>query len=116
MSAQAFFSSFAFDQIKSRISGWSTFRMTILAARRVLPPDLMTPAKASRPFIKETGPLALPPGERCSLDERRLERLEPVREPYLNSIPSGTANCIMERRPALTRLSKNAAHWARPSL
>src|ERR1035438_6587735 len=31
------------------ISGWSLLRITILAARRVLPPDLMTPAKdASR--------------------------------------------------------------------
>ena len=27
-------------------------RMTILAARRVLPPDLMTPAKASKPRMK----------------------------------------------------------------
>jgi len=27
--------------------GWSALRITILAARRVLPPDLITPAKAS---------------------------------------------------------------------
>ena len=31
-------------------------RMTILAARRVLPPDLMTPAKASKPRMKLSGP------------------------------------------------------------
>ncbi len=30
--------------------------MTIFAARRVLPPDLMTPANASNPFMNETGP------------------------------------------------------------
>ena len=39
-------------------------RMTIFAARRVLPPLLMTPAKASKPFMKLTGPLAMPPPER----------------------------------------------------
>ena len=37
------------------------FRMTIFAARRVLPPDLMTPANASKPRMKLTGPLAVPP-------------------------------------------------------
>ena len=47
--------------MKSMMSGWSTLRMTILAARRVLPPDLMTPAKASNPFMKLSGPLAVPP-------------------------------------------------------
>ena len=47
--------------MKSTMSGWSTLRMTILAARRVLPPDLMTPAKASKPFMKLSGPLAVPP-------------------------------------------------------
>ena len=36
-------------------------RITILAARRVLPPDLITPAKASKPFMKLTGPEAEPP-------------------------------------------------------
>ena len=40
-------------------------RMTILAARRVLPPDLMTPAKASKPFMKLSGPLAVPPPVRA---------------------------------------------------
>src|SRR5437867_10669397 len=77
-SAQAFFSSFALDQMKSRTSGWSILRMTIFAALRVLPPDLITPAKASKPFMKETGPLAFPPVERCSRDERNGERFVPV--------------------------------------
>src|SRR2546428_7173813 len=97
MNGQAFSAWCAFDRINSRITGWPRFAMTILAARRVLPPDLMTPPKASKPFIQDTGPLALPPVERCSLDERRLDRLDPVPEPYLNSIPSVTANCIIER-------------------
>ena len=61
MSAQAFFSSLALESMKSRTSGWSASRMTILAARRVVPPDLTTPAKASKPFMKLTGPLAMPP-------------------------------------------------------
>ena len=85
--------------------------MTIFAARRVLPPDFMTPANASKPFMKDTGPLALPPVERCSLDERRLERLDPVPEPYLNSKPSVTASCIMERMSSWTELMKQAEHW-----
>src|SRR5881409_2769149 len=93
MRVHAFFSSFALDQMNSTTSGWSTFSMTIFAARRVLPPDFMTPANASKPFMKDTGPLALPPVERCSLEERRLERLDPVPEPYLNSKPSVTASC-----------------------
>src|SRR5437879_11648756 len=41
-------SSTALHQMKSSMSGWSTSRMTILAARRVLPPDLIVPADASR--------------------------------------------------------------------
>src|SRR5260370_38477907 len=89
--------------------------MTILAARRVRPPDLMTPAKASYPFMKETGPLALPPVERCSLEERRAERLDPVPDPYLNSIPSVMASCIIARMSSLTELITKAEHWARSS-
>ena len=67
MSAQALASSFDLHSMKSTMSGWSMLRMTILAARRVLPPDLMTPAKASKPFMKLSGPLAVPPPERFSL-------------------------------------------------
>jgi hypothetical protein len=36
--------------------GWSTSRTTIFAARRVFPPDLIVPAEASAPRMKETGP------------------------------------------------------------
>jgi hypothetical protein len=56
--------------MKSRTSGWSTFRITILAARRVLPPDLITPAKASKPRMNETGPDAVPPPLSSSREDR----------------------------------------------
>jgi hypothetical protein len=67
-------------------------RMTIFAARRVLPPDLMAPAKLSKPFMKESGPEAVPPEERPSCEPRRQERLLPVPEPYLKSMPSVLAS------------------------
>src|SRR5439155_10467981 len=65
--------------------------------------------------MKDTGPLAFPPVERCSLDDRRLDRLEPVPEPYLNSIPSVMANCIIDRISSLTELMKQAKHCGRSS-
>ena len=40
MSAQALASSFCLHSMNSSMSGWSMLRMTILAARRVLPPRL----------------------------------------------------------------------------
>src|SRR5213594_2773571 len=108
MSAWAFFSSFALDQMKSRMSGWETLRMTILAARRVLPPDLMTPAKASYPFMKETGPDAVPPPASSSLEERIVERFDPVPEPYLKSIPSVFASSRIDCIVSCTELMKHA--------
>src|SRR5947207_1350869 len=84
--------------------------MTILAARRVLPPDLITPAKASNPFIKLSGPLAVPPPERVSVDERRVERFVPVPEPHLKSMPSVLARVRMESSESFTELMKQAEH------
>ena len=98
------------------MSGWSTSRITILAARRVLPPLLMTPAKASNPFMKETGPEAVPPPARGSRAERSLERLLPVPEPYLKSIPSVWARVRMESMVSETALMKQAEHWGRGSM
>src|SRR5205823_2998646 len=86
--ARALRSSLALHQMNSSMSGWSTSRMTILAARRVLPPDLMVPADASAPRMKLTGPLAVPPPFRCSYDERMPERLIPEPDPPLKMIPS----------------------------
>src|SRR6266700_4067818 len=51
-------SSLALHQMNSSTSGWSTSSTTIFAARRVLPPDLIVPADASAPRMKETGPEA----------------------------------------------------------
>src|SRR5437773_513845 len=96
--------------MKSTMSGWSMFRMTILAARLVLPPDLITPAKASNPFIKLSGPLAVPPPERVSVDERRVERFVPVPEPHLKSMPSVLARVRIESSESCTELMKQAEH------
>src|SRR5881296_578141 len=85
--------------------------MTILAARRVLPPLLMTPAKASNPFMKETGPEAVPPPARFSREERMGERFVPVPEPNLNSIPSVLARVRIDSMVSLTELMKHAEHW-----
>src|SRR3954463_7748852 len=108
MSAHAFFSSFTLQLMNSTTSGCSALRMTILAARRVLPPDLMTPAKASKPFMKETGPDAVPPPLSSSLDERIGDRLVPVPEPYLNSMPSVLAGPRIDSMESSTELMKQA--------
>src|SRR5512143_1676044 len=110
MSAQALRSSSALQVTNSTTSGWSASRITILAARRVFPPDLMTPAKASKPRMNETGPEASPPPESRSFEERILERFEPAPEPYLKSIPSVCASRRMESIESPTELMKQAEH------
>ena len=84
--------------------------MTILAARRVFPPDLMTPANASYPFMKETGPDAVPPPASNSRDDRIGDRLVPVPEPNLNSIPSVRASVRIDSIVSSTLLMKQAEH------
>src|SRR5689334_8671205 len=96
--------------MKSTMSGCSAFRITILAARRVLPPDLMTPAKASKPFMNDTGPEAVPPPASNSREERREDRFDPVPEPYLNSMPSVLARVRIESIVSCTELMKQAEH------
>src|ERR1700754_3241737 len=83
-----FSSSLALVTTNSSMSGWSTSRTTILAARRVAPPDLMVPALASAPRMNDTGPDAVPPEESNSFDERIRERLSPAPEPPLKINPS----------------------------
>src|SRR5687768_15957757 len=85
-------------------------RMTIFAARRVLPPLLIAPAKASKPRMNETGPLAVPPPLRCSRELRREDRFEPVPEPYLKSMPSVFARPRIEDIESSTELMKQAEH------
>src|SRR4051794_20953455 len=87
-SAAAFSSSLALHQMKDSMSGWSMSSTTILAARRVLPPDLMVPAQESAPRMKETGPLARPPFDKCSLEPRMFDRLIPEPEPPRKIMPS----------------------------
>src|SRR5205823_8140895 len=92
------------------MSGCPAFRMTILAARRVLPPDLMTPANASNPFMNETGPEAVPPPFKSSFDERIGDRLVPVPDPYLKSMPSVLASPRIDSIESCTELMKQAEH------
>src|SRR5712692_3008556 len=96
--------------MNSMMSGWSALRITIFAARRVFPPDLMTPANASYPFMNDTGPDAVPPPASSSRDERSGERFVPVPEPYLNSIPSVLASDRIESIVSCTELMKQAEH------
>src|SRR6516225_515193 len=110
MRAKALASSLALHSMKSTMSGWSTLRMTILAARRVLPPDLMTPAKASKPRMKLSGPDASPPPESSSREPRMVERLVPVPEPHLKSMPSVLASVRIESSESFTELMKHAEH------
>src|SRR5579884_2066532 len=84
------------------------FRITILAARRVLPPDLITPAKASYPFMNDRGPEATPPPDNVSTEERRGDRFVPVPDPHLKSIPSVLASVRMLSRLSCTALMKQA--------
>src|SRR6476646_4628485 len=85
-------------------------RITIFAARRVLPPLLITPANASKPFMKLTGPEAMPPPERVSLLPRNEEKFVPVPEPHLNSIPSVRVRPMMDSMLSRTELMKHAEH------
>ena len=96
-------SSLALVSTNSSMSGWSTSRTTILAARRVAPPDLMVPAEASAPRMKETGPDAVPPEESSSLEERMRERLRPAPEPPLKMKPSSLYQFRIESIESSTR-------------
>src|SRR5579859_516087 len=110
MRAHAFFSSWDLQRMNWRMSGWSALRITIFAARRVLPPDLITPANASKPFMNDTGPLAVPPPLSSSFDERIGDRLVPVPDPYLKSMPSVLASPRIDSIESSTLLMKQAEH------
>ena len=86
--ARILFSSRALVSMKSAMSGWSTSSTTILAARRVAPPDLIVPADASAPRMKLTGPLAVPPEVSSSLLDLILDRFTPAPEPPRKIWPS----------------------------
>ncbi len=87
---------------------------TILAARRVVPPDLMAPAARSPILRKLMRPDDLPPPESRSFSPLRLEKLEPVPEPYLKRRASRTHRSMIPF--SLTRSSsidwmKQACGW-----
>ena len=97
--AATFCSSTTFQSMNFSISGWSTSTTTILAARRVVPPDLMAPAARSPTLRKLISPDDLPPPESDSPSPRSFEKLLPVPEPYLNSRASRTQRSMMPFSP-----------------
>src|SRR5690606_36668732 len=101
-------SSRALHSMNSSMSGWSTSRTTILAARRVAPPDLMVPAEASAPRMKDTGPDAVPPEESSSLLERMRERFTPAPEPPLKISPSSLYQSRIDSMVSSTDRMKQA--------
>src|SRR5919206_3109305 len=107
-SAAAFSSSLALHSMNSTMSGWSTSSTTILAARRVAPPDLIVPADASAPRMKLTGPDAVPPEESSSLEERMRERFRPAPEPPLKMKPSSLYQFRIESIESSTERMKQA--------
>src|SRR6202030_3120065 len=109
-SAAAFSSSLALHQMNSRMSGWSTSSTTILAARRVLPPDLIVPAHESAPRMNETGPEAVPPLASGSIDPRMFDRLMPEPEPPLKIIPSLVFQSRIDSIVSSTLRMKHAEH------
>ena len=82
--------------------------MTILAARRVVPPDLIEPATESAPRMKETGPEAKPPPERFSFCDRIRETFTPEPEPPLKMIPSSRNQSRIECMSSSTERMKQA--------
>src|SRR3954470_22604776 len=109
-SAAAFSSSLALHQMKSRMSGWSTSSTTILAARRVLPPDLIVPAQASAPRMNDTGPDAVPPLDSGSIDPRILDRLMPEPDPPRKMRPSRVFQSRIDSMLSSTERMKQAEH------
>src|SRR5689334_16567935 len=110
MRAHAFRSSSALQRMNSPMSGWSAFSTTIFAARRVFPPDLMTPADASAARMNDTGPDAVPPPPSRSLDERSRERLTPEPDPPLKITPSLRYQSRIESMVSSTERMKHAEH------
>src|SRR4051812_40396974 len=107
-STRIFSSSRALVSTNSTMSGWSTSSTTIFAARRVAPPDLMVPALASAPRMKETGPDAVPPLDSSSFDDRMRERLRPAPEPPLKMKPSSLYQFRIESIESSTDRMKHA--------
>ena len=106
-SAATFVSSTTFQRTYCSMSGWSRSSVTIFAARRVVPPDLIAPAARSPILRKLMRPDERPPPERRSSAPRMAEKLEPVPEPYLKTRASRVHRSMMP--PSFTRSS--ATDW-----
>src|SRR6185436_14841467 len=89
--------------------------MTILAARRVLPPLLIAPAEASAPRIKLSGPEAVPALlPKRSTEPRMVLRLIPEPEPPLKIMPSSLYQLRIDGMVSSTAKIKQAlACWER---
>ena len=83
-------------------------RDCILAARRVLPPLLTTPAIWSNTRMKLSGPDGVPPPASFSRLLRSVERSVPVPEPYLKSMASAAARRMMSSIESSTAWMKQA--------
>src|SRR3954453_18766648 len=81
---------------------------TILAARRVAPPDLFGPAGGAAPRMKLTGPDAVPPEVSSSLDDRMRDRFRPAPEPPLKISPSSRYQFRIESIESSTARMKQA--------
>src|SRR5471030_1679928 len=69
--------------------------------------------------MNDTGPDAVPPPARSDLEERIGDRLVPVPDPNLNSIPSVRASVRIESIVSCTELMKQAEHcgaFSKPQL
>src|SRR5215212_11723578 len=108
--ASALSSSLALHSTNSTMSGWSTSRTTILAARRVLPPDLIVPAHESAPRMNDTGPEAVPPLLSGSSEPRMRERLIPEPEPPRKILPSLVFQPRIKSMSSCTDRMKQAEH------
>src|SRR5262245_31077479 len=108
--SRALRSSRALHQMNSSTSGWSTSSTTILAALRVFPPDLIVPADASAPRMKDTGPEAKPPFDSCSFEERSVERLMPEPDPPRKISPSLRIQSRIDSIESSTERMKHAEH------
>src|SRR3954454_25113199 len=107
-SARILSSSRALVATNSTMSGWSTSRTTIFAARRVAPPDLIVPAEASAPRMNDTGPDAVPPLDSSSLEDRIRDRFRPAPEPPLKMNPSSLYQLRIESIESSTDRMKQA--------
>ena len=86
-----------------------------MAARLVVPPDLIEPATESAPRMNDTGPEARPPPERCSLLERMVDTLTPDPDPPLKMTPSVLNQSRIELIESSTETMKQAeACWGIP--